>query len=77
MSSELAVAAGDAVSDALMEQSRWARPGALLGRAEPRRDPDANYKTIIFLITCFEIRAKLKIRSTGAVAKLYIYDVDI
>ena len=36
-----ATAAGDAVSDALTERRGWAGPGAVLGPAEPRRDPDA------------------------------------
>jgi hypothetical protein len=70
MSSELAMAADDAVSDALMEQSRWLDPGLCslcldglsLGGTHMQI-----IKQLIFLITSFEIRAKLKIRSTGAV----------
>jgi len=36
-----ATASRNAVSDGLMEPSGWSSPGAVLGRAEPRRDPDA------------------------------------
>ena len=41
-SSERGVTASrNAVSDGLTERSGWSSPGAVLGRAEPRRDPDA------------------------------------
>jgi hypothetical protein len=37
------MAAGDAVSDALRSDADGLDTGSVLGRAEPRRDPDVSY----------------------------------